>query len=326
MRGMTTKDHLLSYLKERQGEWLSGQSLSRRLAISRSAVWKHISRLRQEGYLIESLPKKGYVLRRRSARLLPNEIREGLCTRSLGKQGIAYFERTDSTNIRAKDMAQRGVPEGTLAVAEEQTGGRGRRGRTWYSPPGKGLYATIILRPTIPPSEAPRITLLTAVVLAEALRSLTGLEARIKWPNDILIQGRKVAGILTEISTEMDAIEYIVVGVGVNINISRFPVPLKDQATSLLLETGRPFSRIKVLHEFLTRYEASYERFKGAGFEGILDRFRGLSEILGRRIAVDAVDKTRTGEVQRIDRDGALLLKDEKGRMHRVYSGDVIYL
>jgi len=230
---MSTKDQLLLYLKERKGDWVSGEALSNKIAVSRSAVWKHICKLREEGYVIESSPKKGYLLRKAPDLLFPNEIREGLDTKVFGKRDIVYFTETDSTNTRAKDLAARGAPEGTLVISERQTKGRGRKGRSWFSPSQGGIYTSLILRPSISPSEAPKITLLSAVVVAETLRSLTGLSAIIKWPNDILINGKKIAGILTEMSTEMDAIDYIVVGLGLNVNTPDFPDDIREKATSI---------------------------------------------------------------------------------------------
>lgn len=170
-----------------------------------------------------------------SDRLLPGEIVEGLDTEVLGRKEILHFEETDSTNARARELADQGAPEGTLVVAERQTQGRGRKGRIWFSPPGAGIYASLILRPSIPPHEATRITFVTAVAAAEALLHLTDLNVRIKWPNDILVNGKKVAGILTEISTERGAVDYAVVGLGMNVNTPGFPDDISERATSILI-------------------------------------------------------------------------------------------
>jgi BirA family biotin operon repressor/biotin-[acetyl-CoA-carboxylase] ligase len=320
---MSTKDQLLLYLKEGKGDWVSGEALSNKIAVSRSAVWKHICKLREEGYVIESSPKKGYLLRKAPDLLLPNEIREGLETRVFGKRDIIYFTETDSTNTRAKDLAVRGAPEGTLVISERQTKGRGRKGRSWFSPSQGGIYISLILKPSISPSEAPKITLLTAVVVAEALRSLTGLSAIIKWPNDILIDGKKVAGILTEMSTEMDAIDHIVVGLGLNVNTPDFPVDIRDKATSIFIETGKHFPRARFIHEYLKWYEEYYEIFKRIGFEPIIKRWKELTNIIGKRITVEMISKKYSGEVQDIDKDGVLILKDNTGKSHRIIFGDV---
>ena len=203
---MATKNQLLLYLKENQENWVSGELISNNLSVSRAAIWKQIRNLKEDGYIIESSPKKGYLLSKSSDPITAGEIRQGLSTRVFGKKNIIYLRETDSTNTRAKELAAQGAPEGTLVIAEKQTNGRGRRGRSWFSPPGGGIYFSLILRPVISPGETPRITLMTAVVLAETLISLMKLKLRIKWPNDILVNGKKLAAILTEISTEMDEV------------------------------------------------------------------------------------------------------------------------
>ena len=320
---MSTKDQLLLYLKERKGNWVSGEALSNKIAVSRSAVWKHICKLREKGYVIKSSPKKGYLLRKASDLLLPNEIRDGLDTIVFGKRDIVYFTETDSTNTRAKDLAVRGAPEGTLVICEKQTKGRGRKGRSWFSPSQGGIYTSLILKPSISPSEAPKITLLTAVVVAETLRSLTGLSAIIKWPNDILINGKKIAGILTEMSTEMDSIDHIVVGLGLNVNTPDFPDDIREKATSLFIETGKYFPRVRFIQEYLKWYEEYYEIFKRTGFEPVIKRWKELTNMIGQQITVEMVSKKYSGKVQDIDKDGVLILKDNNGKCHRIFSGDV---
>lgn len=325
---MSTKDQLLSYLKEDRGRWVSGESLSRKMAITRSAVWKQVLRLKEEGYVIDSSRKKGYLFRQSSDRLLLNEIREGLGTEVFGKRDIAYFNETDSTNLRAKDLAEQGAPEGTVVIAESQTEGRGRRGRAWFSPPGEGIYVSVILRPELAANEVARLTLLTAVAVAETLLSLTPLGVRIKWPNDIMLQRKKLAGILTQVSTELDTVDYVVVGLGLNVNtpLSGFPRSLRDKATSIRIETGEPFPRIGLLRLYLERLEDCYGTFKRAGFKPILERWRTLSDIIGRRVRVDLLTHRYTGEVLEIDQDGFLILRDREGALQRVVSADVTLL
>lgn len=322
---MTTKEQLLSYLKKEMGNWVSGESLSNKLSVSRAAIWKHIKKLKEEGYHIESSPKKGYLLSRISDLLLPAEIEEGLDTRIFGKGNIVYFNEINSTNIKAKELAAMGTPEGTLVVAEKQTNGRGRRGRSWFSPSGDGIYASLILRPAMSPIELPRITLMTAVAVSEALLSLTRLKIRIKWPNDILVNGKKIAGILTEISTEMDEVDYIIVGLGLNVNTpyESFPEDIRETATSILIETGKQFSRAPIIREYLRWYEKYYEIFKKRGFESIMQRWKQLADIAGERIMVDVLGEKFIGEVLDVDNDGVLLLMDSEGKTHRIFSGDV---
>ena len=323
---MSTKDKLLSYLKESKGSWVSGELLSDKIAVTRSAVWKQICKLREDGYVIQSSPKKGYLFQKAPDMLFPDEIREGLKTRVFGKKQIVYFNETDSTNTRAKDLAIKGAPEGTLVVSEKQTKGRGRKGRNWFSPSRGGIYTSLILRPRIPPNEAPKMTLLTAVAVAETLHSLTQLKANIKWPNDILINGKKIAGILTEISTEMDAIDYIVVGLGMNVNTPDFPDDIHKKATSIFIETGKHFPRVKLIREYIQWHEKYYEIFMKTGFEPITKRWKEFSNILGRKIIVEIIDKKYIGEVQDIDSDGTLILKDNNGKYHRISSGDVTFM
>ncbi len=322
---MNTKDKLLINLKKSSGIWISGEALSKKLSVSRAAISKHIRALKEQGYDIESATKKGYLLKKISDRVLESEIVDGLETKVFGKKKIVYFQETDSTNTQAKILAEQGAPEGTVVIAEKQTKGRGRKGRSWLSPDGDGIYMSVILRPDIPPFEAPRITLLTAVALAEALISQVQLELRIKWPNDILIHGKKIAGILTEISSEMDVIDYIVVGLGLNVNTlpDKFTEDLKKQSTSVLIETGEPFSRVKLVQAFLHWFERYYDILTTRGFTSIIKRWRELADIIGKEIRVDGIGKTYTGKVLTVDDDGVLILKDKHGQTHRIISGDV---
>ena len=320
---MPTKDQLLAYLKEKKGNWVSGEALSTQLAVSRTAIWKHVCTLREEGYGIESSPKKGYLFQKISDLLLPNEIREGLDTKVFGRKGIVYYSQINSTNTKAKELAARDAPEGTLVVAEQQVKGRGRKGRTWFSPSEGGIYISLILKPHISPGEAPKITMLTGVVVAETLLRLTPCKINIKWPNDILVNGKKIAGILTEMSTEMDAIEYIVVGLGINITTPRFSDDIKDKATSILIETGKHFPRVTFIKEYLKWYEKYYEIFTKTGFEPVIQRWKELSDIIGHMVIAEVSGKKYLGEVHDIDNDGILILKDKNKNLRRIFSGDV---
>ncbi|OPY10895.1 MAG: Bifunctional ligase/repressor BirA [Syntrophus sp. PtaB.Bin001] len=327
-RPMNTKERLLQYLKEEEGRFVSGEKVSSRLAISRSAIWKHISRLKEEGYEIESFPRKGYALRSIPDYLLTAEIREGLKTSLIGQGPIAYFRKTDNTNNQAKVLAYDGTPEGTLVIAEEQSEGRGRRGRTWFSPPGQGIYATVVLRPLIPLNEAPKLTVLAAVATADALEGSTGLPVRIKWPNDILVRDRKMAGILTEIGTEMDLVDFAVIGMGLNVNIPElsFPDNLRTPATSILIESGQTFPRVRLLQSWLEALEKYYDLFRRGSFDVILSRWKLLTDILGKRIAVDLPGRQYAGEVQEVDENGVLILREPDGTFQRIFSGDITQL
>lgn len=325
---MDTRGELLAGLKQGLGGWVSGQSLSERLSITRSAIWKQVKALKDDGYVIEASPRKGYRLCEVPDLLLVREIRNGLTAEVFGRKDIRYFRQTDSTNLRARELAARNAPEGTVVIAEEQTQGRGRRQRSWYSPPRQGIYVSLILRPAIPPTEAPRITLLTAVAVADALMSLMPLAVRIKWPNDILVRGKKIAGILTEISTGMDAIDYIVIGLGVNINIPAigFPEELRPVATSILIETGAPAIRSPFLCRYLECFEHYYDIFRTQGFDPVMRRWKELSEMQDSRIRVDMIDRQHVGTVAGFDRDGFLILRNDEGESIRIFSGDVTIL
>jgi BirA family biotin operon repressor/biotin-[acetyl-CoA-carboxylase] ligase len=320
---MAAKDQILLHLEERKGNWVSSESLAKKLAFDRSTIGKHISQLKIDGYPIESSPKEGYLLQETTDLVTPREIRDGLETKVFGKTDIVYFTETDSTNTRAKDLAARHAPEGALVLSEKQTRGRGREARSWFSPSRDGIYLSLILRPTIPPREAPKITLLTAVAVAETILSLTRLKIAIKWPNDILTGGKKLAGILTEIGTQGDDIDYVVVGLGLNVNTPRFPDDIRDKATSVLIETGKRFSRVRIIREYLKWYEAYYEVFNNIGFDPVRKRWRELTNMIGQQITVETIDRKYTGEVQDIDRDGALIITDRAGKSHRIIFGDV---
>jgi BirA family biotin operon repressor/biotin-[acetyl-CoA-carboxylase] ligase len=325
---MKTKYILLEELKKAKDAWVSGQFLSDRLSKTRSAIWKQVVRLREDGYEIEAAPRKGYRLHGIPDVLLMHEISDGLGTRVLGRTQVHHFRQMDSTNLRARELAEQGAPEGTLIIAEHQTHGRGRRQRSWFSPLQQGIYASLILRPSIAPTEAPRMTLLAGVAVADMLRELTPLSAKIKWPNDILVRHKKIAGILTEVSTGMDAVDYMVVGLGLNVNIPAgdFPEEIRPQATSILAETDTPFSRSLLLRRYLEHFENYYDALHERGFDVVLHRWRELSDMLGRRIEVDMLGRRHTGEVTEIDENGSLILRDEGGRSIRIFSGDVKYL
>ncbi len=321
------RELLLYHLKEGRGKWVSGQFLSERMAMTRSAVWKQIGALKADGYGIESSTRKGYRLVGVPDLLRIEEVRHGLRTRVLGRTEARHYRETDSTNSRARELAAGGAPEGTLVVAEGQSHGRGRRQRTWFSPPFLGIYASLVVRPAIPPGEAPRMAILTAVAVADALRSETGLPATIKWPNDILAGGRKIAGILLELATDMGAVDYLVIGVGINVNVPSglFPPEIRPLATSVLAETGRELPRVGLLRRCLESLEAWYGRFTAEGFAPVLARWKDMSRMIGQRVVVQVPGRDLAGIVTDVDENGFLLLRDDGGRDHRIFSGDVSF-
>ncbi|MBU1168750.1 MAG: biotin--[acetyl-CoA-carboxylase] ligase [Proteobacteria bacterium] len=323
---MDTRDILLKALKKNKGTFVSGEALSHELGISRAAVSKHVAILKNTGYAISSTPGKGYVFRENPDLLLPGEIRHGLDTRIFGHHLIDYHTLITSTNDRAKELASAGVPEGTLVLAEEQTAGRGRKGRPWFSTAGDGICLSLILRPHMSPSEASRITLMTAVALSETLLGLTRLPVLIKWPNDILIKGKKLAGILTEMSMEMDQVDFVVVGLGLNVNSppDHFSPEVREIASSLLIETGTTWNRAALVREFLKWFENYYSLIQGQGFSAVMKRWKELSDIIGRDVTVDMLGSRIQGCVEDVDDEGVLILRDPSGIFHRVISGDVL--
>ncbi len=236
-----------------------------------------------------------------------------------------YFREIDSTNLKAQELAASGAPEGTVVVAETQTAGRGRRGRNWYSPEGQGIYVTVVLRPALPLHEVSRISQVAAVAVAETLQEELKLPARIKWPNDILIKGKKIAGILSEASIRKDHIQYVVTGIGLNINnrIEEFPDDLRTAPTSARAENHIIISRVQVLQGLLSRFEKHYDQLLQGGFNDILIRGRSLSQDIGRRVKFDTPDGYRIGQAIDLDEDGSLLVKDDFGTVHTVISGEI---
>ena len=221
------------------GDYLSGQELCEHFQVSRTAVWKVIAQLKEEGYEIEAVRNKGYHLKESPDVLSKEELESRIHTETIGRC-VEYFTETDSTNIRAKQAAGQGALHGTLFVADRQYAGKGRRGRTWDSPEGTEIFMSLLLRPKFPPDRAPMLTILMALAAAEAVRGQTKLEVQIKWPNDLVIGGKKICGILTEMSAEIDYIDHVVIGVGINANRKQFPEELKEKATSLFMERGKP--------------------------------------------------------------------------------------
>jgi len=310
---------ILGALKEAAAP-LSGEALAAGLGRSRAAVWKHINRLKALGYAIEGSPRRGYRLLGVPDKLLPAEISQGLKTRYL-KGPIHHFETLPSTNDLAKELGSQNAPEGSLVVAECQSQGRGRLGREWDSPPGVGLYASLLLRPPLPPTEMPQITLTTAVAVVRALRRATGVAPGIKWPNDLLVDGKKVGGILTEMETESDRIRYLVVGLGLNVNNREFPPPLDLTATSLALATGSSFHRPGILRAWLEEFEALYDLFLNQDFGVILEEWRKYNVTLGQTVTVRQGPREISGLAVEVAGDGAMLVQQRTGEVMRVTPG-----
>jgi len=322
---MTLRESVLLALKEKNGEWLSGEGLSISLNISRTMVWKQIKQLQAEGYVVDSSSKKGYRLMACPDILTAEEVCAGLTTEVLGRRDYFYYPSVDSTNKQARILASEGYPEGTIVVAEMQTEGRGRRGRNWYSPPGQGIYMSLILRPSIPLKEISRISLMKAVAVAETLQEELGLPARIKWPNDVLINDKKIAGLLSEAITDMDGIEYIVIGIGLNINNpeSDFPDDFRTDPTSILAEKKQPVSRVKLMQRLLAKLEHHYYLLLKGDFAETLSTGKRLSMVIGQMVSLETSQGLVTGRAVDIDEDGFLLVDDGSGFQHTVISGEI---
>jgi len=301
---------------------ISGERLAGQLGLSRAAVWKRVHRLKALGYAIEGSPRRGYRLLGVPDKLLPEEVLQGLTTLVLTGP-VHHFETLDSTNNYAKELAAREAPEGTVVIAETQTGGRGRLGRDWNSPPGVGLYVSVVLRPMLPPMELPQITLTAAVAVVRAVRRVTGMAPGIKWPNDLLLNGKKLGGILTEMETESDRIRHVVIGLGLNVNNLDFPTELTGIAASLAQALGRTFSRVELLQAWLEEFEALYGRFLNQGFPEILEEWKLYAVTLGRAVTVQQGPRKISGQAVDVASDGALLLQTPGGEMVRVTSGEI---
>ena len=316
---------IVEMLKKAGENFVSGETIAGELGVSRTAIWKHIQKLRESGYQIISSERCGYKLKNAPDLLLPSEIQIGLNTKIIGKE-MHYYPVIDSTNRRAKSLAYHGASEGTIVVAEEQTGGKGRLERKYFSPYGKGIWFTTVLRPNVSPNRAPQFTLMAAVAVAEAMKRLN-LKAEIKWPNDILFDGRKLVGILTEMTCELGKINYVVVGIGINVNINReeFPEDIRPIAASLSEMNGEPLSRVKFFRMLLEDLDKIYRRVIESGFDEVFALWKEYNITLGKNVRVISTvnnEKTFIGKAIDLNHDGALIIETADG-LRTVYAGDV---
>ncbi len=318
------QNELLRLLETADG-FVSGEQLSRSMGMSRTAVWKRIATLRAAGYGIEAIPSQGYRLVSQPDLLTADQIVAGLPLGSRVGQRIVCLEEAGSTNVEAFRLAEAGALEGTVVLAERQTAGKGRLGRQWASPGGVNLYLSVILRPPLPPYDAPQLTFLSAVAVARTIEVQTGLKPAIKWPNDLLVDGCKVAGLLNEMSAETDRVGFVVLGIGANLNMTadQFPVDLRYPATSLALATGRMVPRMPFVTRLLTELNEEYSRFLSVGFGPVRAEWAQRCNAFGRQVSVAMGAQTLQGPFAGIDHDGALLLLLPDGRLERVMSGDV---
>ncbi|MGH7896077.1 MAG: biotin--[acetyl-CoA-carboxylase] ligase [Candidatus Binatia bacterium] len=301
---------------------LSGEELAQRLGVSRAAVFKHVEALRERGYRVEARHAQGYVLAGTPDRLSPAELAPYLTGTW---RRIEWHAEVDSTQRVARDLARAGAAEGTTVVAETQSAGRGRLGRAWHSPPGLNVYSSVVLRPALAPTVVPQIALVVGLAVATAVRETTGLAPLLKWPNDVLLGGRKVAGILTEMDAELERVHFVIAGIGVNVNAQRetFPPALRDKATSLAIAAGRPTDRVAFMGRLLAQLETRYRRFLAVGFAPLRAECEHLSALAGRAVVVHVPDGEVAGRVEGLDDDGALRLVDDAGVTRRVVAGEV---
>ena len=316
------KNEILRALRETDS-YVSGQELCRKLGVSRTAVWKNIRSLQEDGYEIEAVTNRGYRLAGVPDTIAEEEVASRLQTERMGRQ-IRYFSRIDSTNQYAKRIAEEGAPDGTLIIADEQTAGKGRSGRTWVTPPAEAIAFTLLLRPKLSPDRISMVTLVMGLAVTNAVNSLYDVSAGIKWPNDVVIKGRKLCGILTEMSAEVRQVNYIVIGVGINANLTSFPEEIREIATSLKLELGRDINRAELIARVMTEFERLYAEFEAQGDLGaVMQEYNELCLNAGSKVRVLDPNGEYTGTSRGINSMGELLVETEDGKMQEVYAGEV---
>jgi BirA family biotin operon repressor/biotin-[acetyl-CoA-carboxylase] ligase len=322
-RERSTAQEILEILRGAAGS-LSGTEIARRLGISRAAVWKHVAELVAQGYGIARDNAAGYRLESVTPRLEPAEIERRLTTERIGRV-VHHFDSIDSTNRRAMELARQGAAEGEVVLAETQTAGRGRLGRTFFSPAGVSFYGSIVLRPAIAPARAPQVTLVAGLAVAETIERHAKMRPGLKWPNDVHLGGLKVAGILTEMEAEADRVLHVVCGPGVNLNVPAdgFPADLTSIATSVLATAGRTVDRVAFAADLFASFERHYDAFLAGGLGRLRDRWDSYSVLTGRFVTVEGAGERLDGKVLGIDDEGGLRLERRGGKVARAIAGDV---
>ncbi|KGM96133.1 biotin--acetyl-CoA-carboxylase ligase [Clostridium novyi A str. 4552] len=318
------KEDIISLLKENQDNFISGEKISERLGITRAAVWKHMKSIKEDGYEIESVSRKGYKLISSPDLLTFEEVNPYLKTNYIGKD-IRYYNTIDSSNTKAKELGAAGAKEGTVVISEEQTGGRGRLGRTWVSPKFKGIWMSIILRPDIEPMEASKITQIGAAAVCISINEL-GLKSAIKWPNDIVLNSKKVCGILTEMSGELNKINYIVMGVGINVNIESddFPGDIKNIATSIKIESGSKVKRKELVGKIFNNFEILYDEFiKSGTIKKSINICKENSALIGKQVKIIKRSDEVFAKAIGLTEDGELIVEYNDGKVDKIVSGEV---
>ncbi len=318
------KNKILAMLKENEDTFVSGQLISEILGVSRASIWKYINKLKDEGYEIESISKNGYKLISCPDLLVEQEINTYLNTKYIGRN-IVYFHSIDSTNTKAKEIGRLDIIDGTVVISEEQTAGRGRVGRQWISPKYKGIWMSIILKPDMEPSNASNITLIAAAAVTKALKDFD-VDVQIKWPNDIILKNKKLGGILTEMSSELNLIEYIIIGIGINVNNSEedFSDTLEKIATSLKIETAENFNRQKLIGSILNHFETLYEEYIfESNLASTIQVCKKNSILLGKEIQLYHKGVLITATAVDISDEGLLLIQHKDGSVEKIISGEV---
>ncbi len=317
------KTEILKMLKEDQSAYISGEAMSQKLGVSRTAIWKNIKTLRAEGYQIESISNKGYRYVDKAYDLNKSEC-ELAFESSTFIQRVVFFESTDSTNAQAKILGNQGPVVNTLVIADEQTLGRGRLGRSWDSGKGKGLWMSLLLKPDLQPERAACMTIIAAAAMSKAIDELAGVKTQIKWPNDIILNHRKVSGILTELSAELSHINYLVLGMGVNTGHETFDSSLEDKAISLYQASHEKINRLSLAKAFVTHFEDDYNRFVNEGsLEGVINYNRTHSVTLNKEVAIIKGEETRRVKAIDIDELGNLIILNENNEKEKIYYGEV---
>ncbi|MGL6197358.1 MAG: biotin--[acetyl-CoA-carboxylase] ligase [Lachnospiraceae bacterium] len=316
------KADILKRLRE-SDEYISGQQLCEEFGVSRTAVWKVVSRLKEEGYQVEAVRNKGYRIAAWPDVITEEAVGSLLSTRWAGRP-IIYFEETDSTNTQAKKLGDQDAGHGTLVIAESQSGGKGRRGRGWMSPAKGNIYMTILLRPDIEPSRAPMLTLVMAHSAAAAIHQITGLATQIKWPNDVIVERKKVCGILTEMSAEIDYINHVVIGIGINTNMLDIPTELAEKATSLAIEKGQQIERAALAAAIINQFEKDYEIFmESSNLCGLKDSYNRILVNKNKEVMIQEVNQEFRGEALGINESGELIVRREDGSLQQIFAGEV---
>jgi BirA family biotin operon repressor/biotin-[acetyl-CoA-carboxylase] ligase len=314
---------LLTLLADKPMIVISGAKIAGEIGVSRSTVWRWVQALRSLGVRVKGHRRTGYVIEQTPDVLAPNLLRRGLHNNIFGKHFYHFF-RIDSTNRIALQLGHEGEPHGAVVLAEEQTAGRGRAGRVWHSERASGIYMTVLLRPEISPTDAPLLTLLAGLAARDAIAEQTGITPDLRWPNDLLLNGKKLGGILTEMYAEPERVQFVIIGIGLNVNHARMPEKLEEIATSLRIESGRSHSRLELAVKVLGKLENYYNQFLKDGPQAILERFAEVSTFArGKRVRIANARETFTGTTAGLAPNGLLRVKREDGRTETVISGDV---